>query len=196
MRALAVVKLGGSLAAGPALGAWLQMLTRYGGGRAVVVAGGGAFADAVRSAQAQHGFSDRAAHRMALLAMEQYAVMLADFAPVLVTCAGDDEISACLADGRIPVWLPSRMALADPAIPESWDVTSDSLAAWLARRLAAKRLILVKSTPRSVDAASWALQGLVDPAFPRFTAGASFDMLCLGPGEEASLAASLLELQD
>ena len=32
---------------------------------------------------------------------------------------------------RAIVWLPSHMVFADDNIPQSWDVTSDSLAAWL-----------------------------------------------------------------
>jgi aspartokinase-like uncharacterized kinase len=184
---------GGSGAYGWSLTSGRAAVARHGGGRCVVVPGGGGFADAVRAAQAAHGFSDRAAHRMALLAMEQYAVMLADLAPKLLTpCAEAETIAGALAEGRVPVWLPSRMALADPTIAESWDVTSDSLAAWLARRLAAKRLVLVKSAAApGVAAADWAARGFVDPAFPGFTRDASFDMLCLGPGEEEKLAAAL-----
>jgi len=163
-----IVKLGGSLAEGPSLPSWLAVLTRHGGGRCVVVPGGGGFADAVRAAQAALGFSDRAAHCMALLAMEQSALMLADLAPLLAPCAEPDEIAACLAAGRIPVWLPSRMALADRAIPESWDVTSDSLAAWLAGMLGLRQLVLVKSAPppEPATAERLAAAGYVDPMLP------------------------------
>src|SRR4051812_7801139 len=71
-----VLKLGGSLASSGGLTACLAALGRL-RGEIVVVPGGGVFADAVRAAQPRFGFSDRAAHRMAILAMEQYAVMLA-----------------------------------------------------------------------------------------------------------------------
>ena len=37
------------------------------------------------------------------------------------------------------------MILADQSIPQNWQVTSDSLSAWLANKLAADQLILVKS---------------------------------------------------
>jgi dihydroneopterin aldolase len=184
-----VVKLGGSLAEAEGLRGWLAAL-EAGRGRAVAVPGGGAFADAVRAAQRRHGFSDRAAHGMALLAMEQYALMLADLAAALVPCRTVAEIRAALAAGAVPVWLPATMALADAAIPESWDVTSDSLAAWLARRLEAKRLVLVKSVaaPAPLDAAALAGRGLVDAAFPRFFAGAGLALDWVGPGEEVRLA--------
>jgi dihydroneopterin aldolase len=184
-----VVKLGGSLAEAEGLQGWLAAL-EAGRGRAVAVPGGGTFADRVRAEQRRHGFSDRAAHRMALLAMEQYALMLADLATALVPCRTAAEIYAALAAGEVPVWLPTTMALADAAIPESWDMTSDSLAAWLARRLGAERLVLVKSVaaPAPLDAAALAGCGLVDPAFPRFFAGSGLALDWIGPGEEAPLA--------
>ena len=66
-----VVKLGGSLAFSQHLRAWISALAAC-PGRAVIVPGGGPFADAVRSAQTRMGYDDHAAHHMALLAMEQY----------------------------------------------------------------------------------------------------------------------------
>jgi dihydroneopterin aldolase len=187
-----VVKLGGSIAKGGGLPAWLTAL-ESGRGRVVIVPGGGAFADAVREAQRRHGFGDLAAHRMALLAMEQYAIMLADSARWLVPCSSAEHIAAALHDGNAGIWLPSAMALADPRIPQSWSVTGDSLAAWLARRLAASALVLVKSVaaPRPLDAAALAAQGLVDEAFPGFLAGSDIELDWAGPGEEPRLARRL-----
>ena len=184
-----VVKLGGSLAKARTLNGWLTALGR-GKGRVVVVPGGGAFADTVRGEQDRLQFSDRAAHRMALLAMEQYALALADICPEMTLCAGEKDMRDALAVGSIPVWLPTTMALADPEIPESWDATSDSLAAWLARRIGAGRLILVKSTaaPRPLEPVALAERGLVDRVFPRFFAGAELTLDWIGPGDEDRLA--------
>ena len=72
-----VVKLGGSLARSEALRGWLAVLARAGRGRAVVVPGGGRYADAVRAEQQRWGFDDSTAHSMALLAMDQYGHQLA-----------------------------------------------------------------------------------------------------------------------
>jgi 5-(aminomethyl)-3-furanmethanol phosphate kinase len=184
-----VVKLGGSLAKARTLRGWLKALSR-GKGRAVVVPGGGAFADTVRAEQERLHLSDRAAHRMALLAMEQYALALADICAEMTACASEQDLRDALARGSIPVWLPATMALADPEIPESWDVTSDSLAAWLAARLGAARLVLVKSTaaPRPLDPAALAERGLVDRLFPRFLDAAQLRLDWVGPGEEDRLA--------
>jgi len=188
-----VVKLGGSLAKAASLGGWLACIARHGGGRAVIVPGGGTFADAVRAAQGPYGFSDRAAHRMALLAMEQYAVMLADLAPALRLARTEGEIRTALAGGAVAVWQPYAMVAGAPDVAESWEITSDSLAAWLARRLGAAALLLVKSapTPQAADARGWASLGLVDAQFPAAVEDAAFALACYGPGEEQRLAAAL-----
>ncbi|WP_166142134.1 aspartate kinase [Methylosinus sp. RM1] len=139
-----VVKLGGSLAASPALRQWLAALRRYPGPLALVP-GGGPFADAVRSAQKVLRFSDAAAHDMAIMAMEQYGRALCDLEPGLRPAATPQEAAAAHARGAIAVWSPVAMTRADPQIPASWDMTSDSLAAWYAHEAGARALLLIKS---------------------------------------------------
>lgn len=188
---MVVIKIGGSLVKTGVVRSWIAHLARIDGGNCIVVPGGGAFADAVREAQRSYAFSDRAGHRMALLAMEQCALMLADLEPVLEPCATPSEMSDTLHRRRIPVWLPSAIALADPSIAESWDVTSDSLAAWLAHRIGARALILVKSAPAPTEmlwTEELAARGFVDRAFPGYVFGADFSTFWLGPGEEDRLA--------
>jgi 5-(aminomethyl)-3-furanmethanol phosphate kinase len=187
-----VLKLGGSLAKSGGLPACLAALAAP-RGEVVVVPGGGVFADAVRAAQPRFGFSDRAAHHMALLAMEQYALVLVDRLPRLRPCRTVEEMREAARAGDPAIWLPTTLALADPAIPQSWEVTSDSLAAWLARRLGAARLVLVKSlaAPRPIDVAMLAACGMVDAAFPSFLAGAGIALDWIGPGEEEFLAERL-----
>ena len=138
-----VVKVGGSSAFSPRLAAWVDVLATV-ATPLVIVPGGGPFADRVRSAQAQIGFSDQAAHVMAILAMEQFGHMLADLNPSLTPAATIIEIRALLGEGRIPVWMPSRMTTGQPDIPVSWDTTSDALAAWFSDRIGAAALLLVK----------------------------------------------------
>lgn len=192
-----VVKLGGSLAEAGTLRGWLAAVTGAGGGHAVIVPGGGAFSNAVRAEQRRLGFSDRAAHQMAVLAMEQYALLLLDMAPSLAPCVTPRAIRLALAAGRVALWLPSRMVDADPAIAASWDVTSDSLAAWLARRIGASHLVLVKSVavPPPVTGEALAAQEIVDPAFPAYAGAAGCRLICCGPGDEARLAAALVALE-
>lgn len=167
-----VVKLGGSLIGTPELQTWLDMLAEHGDGRVVIVPGGSVFADAVREAQLIGGIDDATAHHAALLAMDQYALVLHGLQPALATASSELEISGRSWQHRAIVWLPSRMVLADDDIPKNWEVTSDSIAAWLAAKLGAEELILVKH-PDVVDASLSIKQlihdGLLDTAFERFS---------------------------
>ena len=160
-----VVKLGGSLHDAAALRLRLAELATMPGPPRVVVPGGGPFADAVRELQPRLGLDDLAAHRMAILAMQQFGLALQALEPRLALA----ETEAELRGSRAAVWLPWALAGLDREIEPSWDVTSDSLAAWLAARLGAELLILVKSAPVApgeATAGALAERGLVDPAFP------------------------------
>lgn len=186
------MKLGGSLARSPLLRPWLDVLAS-GGGSLVIVPGGGPFADEVRAMQHVWRFGEPAAHRMALLAMEQYGVMLAGLRPGLRPAADRAEIRDTLREGLVPVWMPCRMALGRKDIAESWDVTSDSLAAWLANMLGADCVVLVKS---AAVAPAWTLAdliqlGIVDPALPGFLARGRAECRCLEAGGHAAMADAL-----
>ena len=187
-RDLTVIKLGGSHAFAPQLKDWIGAVAAQ-AGRIVLVPGGGPFADAVRDAQARMGFDDGAAHRMALLAMEQYGCALAsgrrEFSPADSYAA----IGRALEVKQVPVWLPTRMVLAAD-IPASWEVTSDSLAAWLAAKLGARGLLLIKHADAGIGAArvrDLVTRGIVDPAFPRFLRTET-PAFMLGPHDHAALA--------
>ncbi|PNG26123.1 uridylate kinase [Methylocella silvestris] len=177
-----VAKLGGSLAGSPQRDAWLAALcasTR----RLILVTGGGPFAGAVRAAQKGMGFDEATAHRLALLAMEQYAIIVAARQDRFALAATRDDIAAALARNRIPVWLPSTMVLAAAEIPPSWDMTSDSLAAWLAGELAAREILLIKSRDVGALASARGLaeDGVVDPLFPHFAAQSRACVFIAGP---------------
>jgi aspartokinase-like uncharacterized kinase len=174
----AVVKVGGSLLAGgslPSLLTTLGALARtY---RLAVVPGGGRFADAVRGACSVHDPGASAAHWMAILAMDQHAHMLAGLQPAARLVTGPDEVVSVLAGGLLPVLAPFRWVRAVDPLPHGWHVTSDSIAAWVAARLSARRLVLLKSlegvsgTSGDVVAEapirSAALDGIVDEYFER-----------------------------
>jgi aspartokinase-like uncharacterized kinase len=140
----AVVKIGGSVASAEMAERWLEAIAES-KARIVVVAGGGFFADAVREAQVRHGFSDDAAHDMAILAMQQTAHMLLDRDPHLAPARHLADFGMLLDEGKVPVWMPAELSQGAPDVSRSWDVTSDSLAAWLCGKLAVRDLVLVKS---------------------------------------------------
>jgi 5-(aminomethyl)-3-furanmethanol phosphate kinase len=185
---LTIVKLGGAQARGGRLGEWLDAISRH-AGRIVLVPGGGPFADAVRDAQAEMGFDDDAAHEMAMAAMTQFGRALQSLRPGFVLADTAAEMGDALARRVTPIWSPARMALA-AKLPASWDVTSDSLAAWLAGVLGAERLILVKHGA-CAPAAELAARGVVDPCFPAFLAAAKARAFLAAPDQAAVLAEGL-----
>ncbi|MBZ4200673.1 MAG: uridylate kinase [Methylotenera sp.] len=144
-----VVKLGGSLLGSAELPQWLALLAKHSKGQVVIVPGGGVFADAVRMAQNLSQVNDTLAHQLALLAMDQYGLLLAGMQPGLVTAASELEIAERGWQHQTMVWLPSRMVMADATVEQSWQVSSDSLSAWLANKLAADHLLLIKSVDLS-----------------------------------------------
>lgn len=168
-----VVKIGGSLWRSPLLARWIAALRAF-PAPLTIVPGGGPFADAVRAAQTPMGFSDRAAHEMAVLAMEQYGLALVDKFEGLESSATPREAGAVHARGNIAVWRPSAMAAA-LNVAASWDVTSDSLSAIYAHEVDAARLLLIKS----VDVDRLDPLGLVDPCFASHAAG--LDVFIAGP---------------
>jgi aspartokinase-like uncharacterized kinase len=193
MRSVApvVVKLGGSFAFSEQLRNWIEALAAC-GGEVVIVPGGGPFADAVRLAQTRMGFDDRAAHQMALLAMEQYGRALASFNSALSPAASVSAIRQHLDADRVPVWMPSSMVLSAD-VAQSWDVTSDSLAAWLAARIGADRVFLVKHAKNTSARAALKdliAAGIVDEAFALYLKESAAAAFILGPSDhEAAVSA-------
>jgi aspartokinase-like uncharacterized kinase len=177
---LFVVKLGGSLAGySDRLGAIMNDIATAAstGVKVVIVPGGGSFADAVRQEQLSTGFDDATAHDMALLAMAQTGCLYASLTPRRARLAwGSPAVVAALAERTcVPiVWQP------DPRsdgieLERSWNVTSDSLALWLANKLGAAQVILVKSCAapegERVKLTELARLGIIDRAYPLLAAG-------------------------
>jgi dihydroneopterin aldolase len=185
---LVVLKLGGAQARGGRLGAWLDAIARC-AGRLVLAPGGGPFADIVRTTQREIGFDDAAAHEMAMTAMRQFGRALVSLRPSFEMADTEPAIRAALARRVTPVWAPEPMALAAGLAP-SWDLTSDSLAAWLAGRLGAERLILVKHGAPA-PAAELARRGVVDPLFPAYVRQARVRAFLAPPDQPERLAEGL-----
>ena len=184
-----VIKVGGGLLAAPDQGAGLKAgpyenldrvlqaiveIART--HRVLVVPGGGPFADVVREVDGRIGLADDAAHWMAVLGMDQYAHLLASRMPLSVVISDPGQMAAAYRDGRIPILAPSQWLTRVDPLPHSWDVTSDSIAAWIAGEVAASHLVLVKPVgAQGTD--------LVDPHFHRLL---SSDLQCdCLPADEA-----------
>lgn len=170
-RALIVGKVGGSLADLDDLPA--RLLRRIGRDpidRWLLVSGAGPAGDWVRAAADRFDYSEDQAHRLAVRAMTFQARLLAAALADAVVCDSFDRACAAWRAGRVPVvdadaWLSGPEA---PELPIGWHVTSDSIAAALARRLAATRLVLFKSigSATSLTVAAAVERGWLDPYFP------------------------------
>jgi aspartokinase-like uncharacterized kinase len=167
-----IVKIGGSLNADPHLPEWLKVSAQLGGGRVVLVCGGGRFADAVRTHQAHWKFDDLAAHNMALLAMAQTAYFLRALNPALQLVTTDADAARVLRLGKTALWSPLSLLTDRADADTNWGVTSDSIALSLAQRLGAAQLLVVKSC--AVDPghslAALAQAGIVDERFAAIAA--------------------------
>lgn len=106
----------------------------------LIVPGGGEFADAVRSLDRKYKFSDSIAHKIAILAMDQYGFFLSELIPKSYVTYTFNEKNR----GLLPLFLPSQFLFQNDLLEHSWDITSDSIAAFIANRLKVKKLILVK----------------------------------------------------
>jgi aspartokinase-like uncharacterized kinase len=190
-----VVKLGGSVVRSAELSAWLDVIAAA-RARIVVVPGGGALADEVRACQSQLGFGDRAAHRMALLAMDQLAWAVAALRPGFGVGATEPELRAALERGSVAVWAPYLLVAERSDLEESWRLTSDSLALWLAGRIGATRCYLIKSiarTGKGASAAQLARDGIVDAAFPAMLEDTGVAAVLLGRGDQSAFTSALAE---
>jgi 5-(aminomethyl)-3-furanmethanol phosphate kinase len=178
---LTVVKVGGGVGddALPALCATLGELGRR--HPLLVVPGGARFADAVREADRSFGLHAATSHRMAILAMEQFGWLLSDLIPGAVRCTDLTPADT----GRTRVLLPAGLPFDE--LPASWDVTSDSIAAEVADRVGAGRLVLMKAVDglhgraRLTVAELAALQSeVVDEYLPTVLEGVDFETWVIG----------------
>jgi aspartokinase-like uncharacterized kinase len=152
------------------------MLAEVGGGRVIVVPGGGGIADQAREAQAWWQLDDLAGHNMAVLGMAQTALMMQALCPTLELASDETQLQEVLRRDRVALWLPLDLLRSQPDELTHWGVTSDSLALWLASRLRAERLLLVKAG--AIDASRTLAQlgedGVVDIEFAGRARSAAF----------------------
>jgi 5-(aminomethyl)-3-furanmethanol phosphate kinase len=126
-----VIKLGGSLYdCVPALVVALKSSHR----RLLIIPGGGQFADDVR----ESGLPDEDAHWEAIAAMETFGRYLGTFGFEIT-----DKLSI---PAKTSIFLPYKAMRSSDPLPHTWDVTSDTIAAWVAGKLGLDLLVL-----KSVD---------------------------------------------
>lgn len=108
----------------------------------LVVPGGGLFADVVRRIYYKFDISDDAAHWMAVLAMDQMGFFFSDFHPNIRVVDKIEEARK-ISRGLIPVLIPFKIMFDDDPLPHSWEVTSDSIAAYIAHITDTKKIFIL-----------------------------------------------------
>ena len=190
-----VIKLGGSLSHSSILKDWLDLILCQGQGRAVIVPGGGDFADQVRVAQQHWQFDDLYAHQMAVLAMQQMALLFQGLYSELDLAESPDQIKRLLKQGSVVIWSPKLSILNQAGIPANWNITSDSLSAWLAHTLSAATLTLVKSSaiPENCAISELIEKGIVDKAFNQYAKLSSYQVQVVNRSDIDSFSAWFLK---
>lgn len=168
-----VFKLGGSLLDLPDLPRTLDgILAQRPNHAPLVVIGGGASADVVREWDRMHHLGDTVSHELALEAMALNESFVQHLIPNTRLVRNEKQFHAAIAEQALPIlcaacFLPWAESQGHVPLLRSWDVTSDSIAAWVARVLHAEELVLLKSAdlPAGVTLSAASNQGLVDPYF-------------------------------
>lgn len=175
-----VLKLGGSLLdLGDLPDRLRSVLTMLGDDRPLLVCGGGDAADIVRRWHETHGLDEEQSHWLALESVRLNQRLLLTLLPELELVSNRAAAESAWARGKVPlldlmsfVSIEESQAEAGTApLPHTWDVTSDSLAGWVAIRWPTSRLVLLKSAELPIRENGWSLQdaantGLVDRHFP------------------------------
>jgi hypothetical protein len=138
-----IVKVGGSIAEF----AWklfedlkgLEELKKA-GKRILVVPGGWIFAEKVRELWKKGVIDDESAHWMAVECMDVYGYYLSRFADPVIP-ENFHELSEELQYGGVRILIPGKLVRNYDELPHSWDVTSDSIAIWVARNIGAKNIV-------------------------------------------------------
>jgi len=145
MPPVAVLKIGGSLGHGAGLSRLCREVERLGERHSVlVVPGGGEFADLVRKSYRTYNLGETTAHIMALLAMDQFGYLLNRLIENSSLETGVDSAVRVSETGQVAILLPSSTVLRTSHLPHSWQVTSDTVAAWVAHEAGCRRLVLLK----------------------------------------------------
>ncbi len=177
---LRVVKIGGSLFDLPDLADRIhEWLANQSPGCNVLIAGGGPLVDEVRRWHDTHPIDEEVAHWMCIDLMSVTARLL--HSSLSDTSLTDDILDlrhrpvqpACVVFDSAHWLRDQEPASRGRQLPIGWQVTSDSIAARLAKVLDAAELVLMKSSlpTNDCDLHGLADAGYVDEAFPILASG-------------------------
>ena len=72
---------------------------------------------------------------MAILGMDQYGFLLSDLITDSQVINQLEQVQKVFDLGKLPVFLPSNFMLNNDPLENSWDVTSDSIAVYIANQM-------------------------------------------------------------
>ena len=108
----------------------------------VLISGGGRLANCLREFNSVKTFSDDVNHWSAIKCMDILGELIADRNESVIAVNDIESISRVHECGKIPLLLVYDLMRSLDPLKHSWEVTSDSIACWLAHHINAKLLIL------------------------------------------------------
>ncbi|ABR54616.1 aspartate/glutamate/uridylate kinase [Methanococcus vannielii SB] len=107
----------------------------------VLVPGGGNFADSVRELYDRTDLGELGAHKIATICTDITGIYFSEISGIK-TANNLFDAKKILENENIVIILPSKIILSTDELPCSWSVTSDSFAAYIAKLLKSKVLII------------------------------------------------------
>ncbi|HIH35122.1 MAG TPA: delta 1-pyrroline-5-carboxylate synthetase [Methanosphaera sp.] len=135
-----VVKIGGSLF--PEYTEELCNQLTKSNEKTVLINGGGSLANNIREFNKIKHFSDDVNHWNAIKCMDIIGNFIADKNDDIIAITSFDEIEKVHNLNKTPLLLTYELLKKEDPLKHSWEVTSDSIACWIANKLNAKLLIL------------------------------------------------------
>ena len=133
-----VVKIGGSLFPNYAI----ELAKQLKDTSSVIILGGGEFANLIRKYDSEMHFSEDTNHWRAIDCMDIIAKLVDDKVDSTKLAFSIDEVNEISDEGLTPIFVVSEFLRREDPFECSWDVTSDSIAAYVAHLLNANLLIV------------------------------------------------------
>lgn len=133
-----VVKIGGSLFPNYAI----DLAKKLENTNSCIILGGGEFANLIRKYDSEQNFSDEANHWTAIDCMDIIAKLVNDKVKSTKLAYSIEEVNEISNEGFTPIFVVSKFLRDEDPFEFSWDVTSDSIAAYVANLLNANLFIV------------------------------------------------------
>ena len=133
-----VVKIGGSLFPDYAI----DLAKRLENTNSCIVLGGGEFANLIRKYDNEINFTEETNHWTAIDCMDIIAKLVSDKVDSAKLAYSINDVNQIADEGFTPIFIVSEFLKTEDFFECSWDVTSDSIAAYISHLLNAKLLIV------------------------------------------------------